>query len=292
MEKQQTESKFNKLNLLLIAIVVISVIVILFTVNPQGQTSVSTPTPILGKEKTQRTVLIINHKNTDPSAISQEDLDKARQLKVLFNHQSVGGNILEGLDNLASQDAARYSLTRWSSPQPAWYDTHSGVGDFSKGNNGSPVSKVEGFNSLIRNNGYRSHVQVAMMKFCYVDFGEVQIAWKSYSTVMQSLIRDFPEVKFVWWTVPITTDDGANEQRAAFNQLVRQYIAENGGTLFDIASIESHDPSDNAVTNGGVEAMYGGYSSDGGHLNQTGSVRVASAWWQLMSHLANATPNT
>jgi hypothetical protein len=287
MEKQQTEKKFKKLNLLFVAVVVLSAIVIFFTFNPPRQMPTPTPTPIPSKEN----VLMLDHRNTDLGALSQQELDKARQLKVLFNHQSVGGNILGGLDDLARQDTARYSLTRQSSPQSAWYDTHSGVGDFSKGYNGSPVSKVEGFNSLIRN-GYRSHIQVAMMKFCYVDFGDAQVAWKAYSTVMQALIKDFPDIKFVWWTAPITTDSGDNYQRAAFNQLVRQYVAENGGILFDIAAIESHDPSGNAITNGGFEAMYAGYSSDGGHLNQEGSKRVASAWWQLMSRLANSTQSS
>jgi hypothetical protein len=73
---------------------------------------------------------------------------------------------------------------------------------------------------------------------------------------------------------------------AEFNDYVRAYVAANGGILFDIADVESHDPSGNPISAGGYEAMYNGYSTDGAHLNTTGRQRVARAMWWLLARTA------
>ncbi len=53
---------------------------------------------------------VVDHSCVDDRAIPQEQLDKARGLDVLFGHQSVGANLLEGLAALAEEDEARYSI--------------------------------------------------------------------------------------------------------------------------------------------------------------------------------------
>ena len=80
---------------------------------------------------------------------------------------------------------------------------------------------------------------------------------------------------------------GGNAEKAAFNQAVRDYCAANDCVLFDIADIESHDPSGNSEMDGeGNEACWSGYVTDGAHLNETGRQRVASALWWLFAQLA------
>jgi hypothetical protein len=89
----------------------------------------------------------------------------------------------------------------------------------------------------------------------------------------------------VWWTIPIETSGNTNRQ--VFNDNVRTYASANGKVLFDMADIESHNAAGEKLIDGsGRELQQGDWSSDGGHLNDAGSRRVASAWWWLMARVA------
>ncbi len=153
--------------------------------------------------------IVIDHNCIDSSQIPQQFLDAAREMDVFFNHKSVGYNILDGLSDLAGQDPTRYACTIELNPSTAWYDDNSGFGHFALGTNYQPYTKVDGFNDHITTNGYGGHVDVAMMKFCYVDFYEEhgwgsdytgEQVWNYYRPVMESLEAAYPDVTFVWWT--------------------------------------------------------------------------------------------
>ncbi len=251
-----------------------------------------TPTPIPNQPSVSGTI-ITNNSNIDASVIPLTNLNTARNLDILFNHQSTGYNILSGIDDLASQNPSRYTVIRIGNPAAAWYDSNSGIGDFTAGSNGDPNSKVVGFTNLLTT--YAGHIKVAFMKFCWIDFWPNtsytgQQIWDMYRPVMQSLIQAYPNVTFVWVTAPLQDLNTNNREHAAFSTLVRQYIAANGGVLFDIADIESRDPAGNLILDrNGYPALYSGYTTDGGHLSDAGNVgrdRVANAWWSLMARIS------
>ncbi|NWJ47440.1 MAG: SGNH/GDSL hydrolase family protein [Chloroflexi bacterium] len=246
-----------------------------------------TPTPLPKVAVVASGGFVINSSTIDASnsLIPQQYLDNARNLKILFNHQSVGYNVLEGLDALAQSNPDRYSLTTADVEQANWYLENNGVGGFTRGENENPASKVVGFKELFDNEGYADRVQVAMMKFCFVDnTSAASKIWENYRDGMNYLETKYPKVKFVWWTMPLITD--GNQIRDQYNKLVRDYVKANNKILFDIADIESHEPSGKAVTNNNYPALFNNYSSDGGHLNEQGSQRVAQAWWWLTARLA------
>ncbi len=235
--------------------------------------------------------MTIDHNAVDSSQIPQEWLDAARELDTFFAHRSVGNNILAGMADLQGQDPVRYAI-EIAGNSPSWFVSNSGILHRSLGINGEPQTKINGFDDYIRG-GY--HVaDVTMMKFCPGDtlpFGSVpaEDIWPAYQAMMEGLEQAYPETIFVWWTLPIFTaaDDRGNDEKEVFNGLIRDYCAANGCVLFDIADIESHDPDGNPVTSAaGYEAMWNGYSYDGGHLNEAGRVRVARAYWWLLARLA------
>jgi hypothetical protein len=87
-------------------------------------------------------------------------------------------------------------------------------------------------------------------------------------------------------TVPLTTDDpAANVKRQRYNRLLRNTYPSS--RIVDIARVESTTPSGARVKRmhrGKVYyAMYRGYTTDGGHLNEAGFRRVASALIQAMA---------
>lgn len=227
---------------------------------------------------------VVDHNAVDASVIPQSWLDVARQQVVLFNHRSIGNNILDGMGDLETQDSTRYSIGI-----DYGYGTLAGINHYMAGNNGDPLSKVSGFSGLVQN----GH-DIAFMKFCVGDFPPFVTGisateiWIAYRDAMEALQTQYPGVVLVWWTSPLTSpSDGRGlEAFATFNDFVRQHVAENGGVLFDIADIESHTPDGIPVTHEGYEAMWEGYTDDGGHLDQVGRQRVAQALWQLLARIA------
>ena len=234
----------------------------------------------------------------DDKLIPVEWLDKARDLKVLFDHMSIGGNVLGqerykgmGILALAEANAKRYAVKVAEHPQAEWFDRNGGIAEFYAGRNGEPASKTKEFETRMGDQGFGKRVDVAMMKYCYADFpraGMQKANFELYRDAMLRVEKAFPKVKLVWWTAPITVAGAPNNvDRWEYNQLVRDYCAKNKKILFDIADIESHDPDGKMTTNEREkEMLFAGYKGEGNHMNKDGADRAARAWWWLMARLA------
>jgi hypothetical protein len=212
--------------------------------------------------------VLVDHSTLKDDLIPQADLNDARALRMSFDHASVGNNIKSGMEDMKTINAARYSYPNWD-----WR---------SRGNPGWQA-KIDQFVEWVAI--HKDEYDVFQMKFCYIDGAAL---WTNYRDAMLNLEATYPDKVFIWWTMPIKTSGASN--RDAFNNAVRSYSSANGKPLFDIAAIESHDPSGNPVSDGGYEAMYPGYSDDGGHLNATGRLRAAQAMWWLMARVAGWVP--
>jgi hypothetical protein len=247
-------------------------------------------------ETTDIAAILVNHTMVDPAQIPQIWLDAAREQDTFFAHRSVGNNILEGLADWQSQNPGRYTIDM-ALAEPEWFIANGGILHQLLGTNTEPQTKIDGFNMFIRG-GYHT-ADAAMMKFCPSDvipFGTMPAVniWLRYRDMMAALEQDYPHTLFVWWTMPLSTasDDRGNDEKEIFNELMRSYCDTDGCVLFDIADIESHDPDDNSVVSpAGYEAMWDGYSDDGGHLNMTGRLRVAAAYWWLLARTAGWDPD-
>jgi MYXO-CTERM domain-containing protein len=182
-----------------------------------------------------------------------------------FSHASVGGNIWDGLNRLATNSS--FSFPNWT--------------DNARGNPGWQ-EKVTQFESFVAT--HASNYDVFQNKFCYID---QDASFTTYRDSMADLTRDYPSKTFVFWTMPLQTSGADNAVRQAFNVQVRAHCEKNDLPLFDIADIESHKTNGAAVTESGNEALDPDQSSDGGHLNELGATRAAAAQWALMAQIAN-----
>ena len=135
-------------------------------------------------------------------------------------------------------------------------------------------------------------IDVAAYKFCYIDLdGESDspadgvTLFNTAKTAMESLQVAYPDVVFVWWTMPIQQVD-APAERQEYNDAVRTYCTAHDQWLLDIAALESHDDAGVPQVDGSNrELLYSGYTSDGGHLNAAGSLKLAKAYWKLLSEI-------
>jgi hypothetical protein len=226
--------------------------------------------------------------NTDAaSAVEAEELSAAARTKVFFGHQSVGRNVLDGLGGLY----AAHGLTAPSS----WSDAYIGE-------NGDPLGKIDDFEARIRE-GAGAEADVALMKLCYVDVTDgtdVDAVFERYRATLADLERDFPDVRFLHVTAPLTTEAGLvsrlkagvksllgrdvvesradNVARERFNAMMREEYGP--GRLFDLAGVESTAPDGTRVS-GDVDgqdyfALHSGYAADSGHLDQAASMLAAA----------------
>jgi hypothetical protein len=282
----------------ILVIVLILLIAVLTVADVPGRALATTgeprPSEVISTQQVTN-YIVIDHRYVDAATISQDWLDQARLLDTFFAHMSVGDNILDGMADLQAQNPTRYTIAV-NSGGADWFVTNSGILHRTLGHNYEPLTKIAVFDDYIRSSGFHA-ADLAMMKFCpgdlrpdYVTVTGQEI-WDAYRPTMEALEQDYLGVRFAWWTFPlssVTAGGGlGNDEKAVFNTAVRDYCAANGCVLFDIADIQSHDPSGSPVIDdNGYEAMWDGYTDDGGHLNVTGRQRVANAVWWLLARAA------
>lgn len=230
--------------------------------------------------------------------VNDVDWETLATRRIYFGHQSVGYNIIRGIEDVAKErGAGKLKIVETSLPGHlnGSMFAHSRVGK-----NLDPVSKIRDF-SLAVEEGFGQNGDIAFFKFCYVDINaktDVDKLFSNYKTAMSELRRKYPRVTFVHFTVPVTTvveswktrikklvgigtlwEYADAIQRARYNELIR---GEYGGKepIFDIAAIESTDPAGRKfgfrVSSKWYEAMVPCFTDDGGHLNEFGRRWVAS----------------
>jgi hypothetical protein len=221
--------------------------------------------------------------------------------RILFGHQSVGLNILDGIQILSP--ATNIMAIAGDDPASGGYGIfHSRIGA-----NQKPYSKIDDFARFVT--AKNTFCDVAMMKLCYVDIGEntdIDDLFRYYRSMVDKLVRSAPGVHLVHITVPLRgirlglrsrikllagqtlepVED--NVRREAYNSLMRkEYQGE--ATLFDLAAFEATRPdgSTSSIRIGGkeVKTLYPGYSDDGGHLNNNGRQFIAQKLVDMIAEL-------
>jgi hypothetical protein len=235
-----------------------------------------------------------------PTKISMPEWQILEQKRVVFGHQSVGENILQGVQRLAKRDGIDIGIREQRKAS-----TDKGISHFLIGENGDPISKIHDFSAAI-DSGAGQGADLALMKLCYVDFDantDARDVAETYIANLESLARKYPDVNFIAVTAPLTVvQTGAkawikqhigkypsgyveNIKRAEFNSMLRQ-IYQPKGRLFDLAKAETDFGGKKCrmdVNGQSVEALCPELTSDGGHLNERGQEAVATAFLNFAS---------
>lgn len=232
-------------------------------------------------------------------------------MKTFFAHQSVGANILTGIDESARQgrtDVCVLDLTRarQSCPIHPLLIIHERIGV-----NREPLTKIAAFHALL-NAKHRPEIDVALLKFCYVDLGtqaEAEILWKHYEAAIEQLSTDQPGVRLVHCTVPLRSlpegpyawlrrafghrhpDIAANRARDWFNRQLRARFG-GGHDLFDLAAVQSRrrDGRPCELVDDGIRvpSLAREWTYDGGHLNERGRTIAAAAFLEFLQTLQDS----
>lgn len=239
-----------------------------------------------------------------PTTATAQDWQNLTKLKIAFGHQSVGADVISGIEALARESDVAFPVaeTRAAFAAP-------GLHHFKIGRNGEPQTKLADFDATISGD-IAGTADVALMKLCFIDFGpgtNPQQVAQDYIAEVDKLAARFPQTTFVPVTAPLTTVQTGpkalikkllgkepagyedNAERNVFNETLRKHYA-NRDVLFDIASIESGFGKVTIERDGQrIETLDPDITSDGGHLNDHGKHLIGGA---LVHHLANvARPN-
>ncbi|MHB8077781.1 MAG: SGNH/GDSL hydrolase family protein [Candidatus Krumholzibacteriia bacterium] len=234
---------------------------------------------------------------TAADRVSAAEWDTLAARRVLFGHQSVGLNILTGMQALAAEAGVPLAIREGRATDGA-----PGLTQFKVGRNGDPSGKIDDFAAAVAAGADRP-ADIALMKLCYVDISpdtDVRRLADRYGAMLDRLAAEFPHTTFVAVTAPLTavppglktrvkrllgrTPDGlaANARRAEFNALLRERFGPQG-RLFDLARCESATAAPEQYQGRPVETLDPNLTSDGGHLNALGARRVAAQFVKFLA---------
>jgi len=241
--------------------------------------------------------------------VEQSEIDKVSTRKIYFGHQSVGNNIISGLQKLINNNS-KVQLNIVETDRPSDFSepifAHSKVG-----RNMDPLSKINDFSKKIES-GIGGKSDIAFFKFCYIDINsetDVQHIFNEYQSSLAQLQQSYPQTKFIHSTAPLKTVTGLkasikrlvkkimgkseniyedNNNRNKFNDLIRKEYA-NKNQLFDLAALESTftDGRRSIYQSDGqsFEMLVPEYTDDGGHLNEKGQQVIAEQFLIFLTSL-------
>ncbi len=252
-----------------------------------------------GGKMSQKAALSISRNNN----IQEDVLNKLSEKKIYFGHQSVGYNILSGVnDILKDSPQVKVNIARISEPTALNSPilAHSSIGQ-----NENPESKINDFARYMEK-GIGNNADIAFFKFCYVDIvrtTDIEKLFSAYKDTMGRLMAKYPNTRFVHITAPLTIPESSakaflkglvgkednNIKRNLFNERLRKEYSEKG-LIFDLAEIESTYPDGSRTffTSGGKRyyTLVPEYTDDGGHLNEKGRKIAAAEFLRFLSGLA------
>jgi hypothetical protein len=218
------------------------------------------------------------------------------QLRVFFGHQSVGGNLLDGIEAVAPQ----LEVVPLDTAPP----TGGAFIEGRIGHNQHPATKDRAFLEALTGLGA---VDLALYKYCYVDVGPETDPVALFAEYTRTL--DAAPVRTVPVTLPITatepdlkrwlkglagrpTQAALNTGRMQFNEMIRERYGESG--IVDLARMEStrEDGSRCLVELDGrqVECLAPEFTDDGAHLNERGRRVVAARFVEALRDLVTPAP--
>ncbi len=238
--------------------------------------------------------------------ISKNDIEKITTKLIFFGHQSVGYNLLQGIEDIKHQNPdLKINIIESDDSNlmkiPGLY--HSKVGK-----NRNPSFKINDFSSKI-GNGIGKKVDMVALKLCYVDIKKdtnIDNIFTEYQSAVNDIKSKYPSLKIIHFTTPLKTvqtgfvawikkligkKPGGYANNIRRNQYTQKIINtyQDVDPIFDIANFESTSlegkPNFFKWENTEYRSLVPAYTDDGGHLNKLGRKVIAEKFLKFLAKL-------
>jgi hypothetical protein len=202
---------------------------------------------VLYSETTTPEAIIVDHRHTDIHQIPSVWITEVKKLLVHYAHTSHGSQVLSGLEWLESRDST--------------YNVDIEAGDLVKPGDTTALRIYDGNNyggdNYITPEMYwetadgRTHTHqvvdtgwfdFSLWTWCgqmsYYEDSQIQ----QYIDIMALFESEYPGMRFIYYTGH-TDGTGPGGTLWTHNNMVRNYVEENGMVLFDFADIETYTPA-------------------------------------------------
>lgn len=183
-------------------------------------------------------LIVADHQTTQLASIPEAYIRKAkRELRIAYGHTSHGSQLVDGMNGLVQFKGTLYAVNQTGADSALrLLDTpFSGAADL-----GNPDRTAWATATRTYLNAHPD-INVVIWSWC----GQVSSATSNdislYLSLMDSLERSYPAVRFVYMTGHL---DGSGLQGNLHlrNEQIRSYCRSNKKILFDFADIESYNP--------------------------------------------------
>ena len=248
----------------------------------------------------------VRPENSFEASIKTECIKTINSHRILFAHMSVGDNILSGL--ALENSKLKEQITIHNINTISKIDTQKlGINHLEIGANTQPLQKLSNFRQFLFSNNNGLSFDLVGIKFCYVDITsttDIHAVLNEYTELVKDVKKRYPHIKFVHFTVPLTTHyrnlksrikhmilgDQDNIARNTYNELLCK--AYKSDEIIDIAGIESTYSDGNRMIHSHFQtshySLIPAYTTDGGHLNDLGKRIVVLPF---VEGLCKALPN-
>lgn len=226
---------------------------------------------------------------------------------IYFGHQSVGRDLMAGINRLNTEGAIGLSLIQTDDPTiltgPAFVH-------FRAGSNRDYASKNAALLRLLKTRSSADEA-VVLLKYCYADLTHDHNPYDifaAYCEMVETIQAEHPDVTVVHTTMPLTTVESAFRARTSYlmgrptqrsasiarhsyNQLLRaEFVGKQ--PVFDLARIEATRPDGTFSTfmwrGSAIDTLAAENTYDGGHLSPSCQLVAAEALLNLLADVIEA----
>jgi len=203
--------------------------------------------PLVMRNASASTAIVIDHRHTDVSQIPDEWITQAKQFVVHYAHTSHGSQILSGLEWLEGRNSKYNVDIEVGGPAVVPADTTAlrfYDGNNYSGNYITPDMYWETSDGVAHTNSVvtTGWFDFSLWTWCgqMSSYSDTQV--QTYLDTLAQLESDHPAMRFIYYT---GHTDGTAPGSTLWqnNDMVRQYAQQNNKVLFDFADIETYTPA-------------------------------------------------
>lgn len=201
---------------------------------PAVSSPTSAPPPAAGSGQ----AIIVDHTGTDLSQVPVQWLEQAKQTVVwIYGSTSHGTQLWTGAEYLSRHaDPPTYCFAKdWWEP-PTQGDPACLRMGYDDSWSWDPGAFLDTARDMLDN---APEATAFMWSWCG-EMSDEDTPVQRYLDMMSQLEREYPQVRFVYMT---GHTEGGGDTLSTNNNLVREYVREQGKILYDFADIERYDPA-------------------------------------------------